>query len=235
MGAAVTRVAPGGRLRHVGAPQPPRGDRGLGRRPPHAARRRRRHRDLLPHRAIALNAVLDADIHVGETVAVFGQGVPGLLCAQLAARNGGDVAVVDGIRRRLELAQRLGARHAIDFTAERPAEAIKALTGGRGADVSIEISGAAAALNEAVRATAYSSRVVASGFIQGGADALLLGEEFHHNRIELTVLADLRPLAAARPPLGQAAPVADLHPPVRGGTRRDGAADLALLPGRAGR
>ena len=26
--------------------------------------------------AVALNAVLDADVHVGETVAVFGQGVP---------------------------------------------------------------------------------------------------------------------------------------------------------------
>jgi threonine dehydrogenase-like Zn-dependent dehydrogenase len=136
--------------------------------------------------AIALNAVLDADIHVGETVAIFGQGVPGLLCAQLAACNGGDVVVVDGIPRRLELARRLGARHAIDFTAEQPAGAIKALTGGRGADVSIEISGAAPALNEAVRATAYNSRVVASGFLQGGADALMLGEEFHHNRIELT-------------------------------------------------
>ena len=32
--------------------------------------------------AVALNAVLDADVHVGETVAVFGQGVPGLLATQ---------------------------------------------------------------------------------------------------------------------------------------------------------
>ena len=39
--------------------------------------------------AIALNGVLDADIHVGETVAVFGQGVPGLLCgAARAAQRG---------------------------------------------------------------------------------------------------------------------------------------------------
>lgn len=135
--------------------------------------------------AIALNAVLDADVHVGEDVAVFGQGVPGLLAAQLARVNGGDVIAVDGIAGRLELAAKLGARHTIDFTQTPAAEKIKELTDQRGADVSIEITGFASALNEAVRATAYNSRVVASGFFQGGADALFLGEEFHHNRIEL--------------------------------------------------
>ena len=45
--------------------------------------------------AVALNAVLDADVHVGETVAVFGQGVPGLIAAQLARLNGGTVVAVD--------------------------------------------------------------------------------------------------------------------------------------------
>ena len=135
--------------------------------------------------AIALNGVLDADIHVGEAVALFGQGVPGLLCGQLARLNGGDVLAVDGIPRRLELARELGALHAIDFTADDPATEIKALTGGRGADVSIEITGFATALHDAVRATAYNSRVIAAGFIQGGATALMLGEEFHHNRITI--------------------------------------------------
>jgi threonine dehydrogenase-like Zn-dependent dehydrogenase len=99
--------------------------------------------------AIALNAVLDADIHVGEAVALFGQGVPGLLCGQLARVNGGDVLAVDGIPRRLELARELGARHSIDFTAGDPATEIKALTGGRGADVSIEMTGFATALHDA--------------------------------------------------------------------------------------
>jgi 2-desacetyl-2-hydroxyethyl bacteriochlorophyllide A dehydrogenase len=135
--------------------------------------------------AIALNAVLDADVHVGELVAVFGQGVPGLIATQLAALNGGTVVAVDGIPRRIELARAVGAAHVVDFTHDRPGEAIKELTGGRGADVTIEISGSYEALHEAIRATAYGSRVVAAGFFQGGAAALPLGEEFHHNRIEL--------------------------------------------------
>lgn len=136
--------------------------------------------------AIALNAVLDADIHVGETVAVFGQGTPGLIAGQLARLNGGTVVAVDAIDRRLKLAQRLGAAHTCNATeSPTPAERIKQLTGGRGADVSIEISGHYGALHEAIRATAHSSRVVASGFFQGAGTALALGEEFHHNRISV--------------------------------------------------
>ena len=50
--------------------------------------------------AIGLNVVLDADIHVGETVAVFGLGVPGQIVAQLARLNGAAVIGVDGISAR---------------------------------------------------------------------------------------------------------------------------------------
>ncbi len=135
--------------------------------------------------AIALNAVLDADIHLGEWVAVFGQGVPGLLVGQMARLSGATVVAVDRMPRRLELAKRLGAAHVVDFAEEDPAERIKELTGGRGADVSIEISGAYRALHSAIRSTAYNSRVVACGFFQGEASGLSLGEEFHHNRIDL--------------------------------------------------
>jgi len=135
--------------------------------------------------AVALNAVLDAHIQLGEVVAVFGQGVPGLIATQLAALSGATVVAVESIPRRLELAGALGATHLVDVTREQPGEAIKGLTGGKGADVSIELSGSYQALHEAVRATAYNSRVVASGFYQGEGAALRLGEEFHHNRIEL--------------------------------------------------
>ncbi len=64
--------------------------------------------------AIAMNAVLDADIHVGETVVVFGAGVPGQIVAQLARLNGAQVTVVDPIAFRRELAQRLGAHAVLD-------------------------------------------------------------------------------------------------------------------------
>ena len=136
--------------------------------------------------AIALNAVLDADIHLGETVVVFGGGVPGQIVSQLAALSGARVVLVDLLADRRELAERLGAFCAIDPAAEPVAERVRALTDGRGADVVIEMSGSYQALHEAIRTVAYSSRVVVSGFFQGGADPVRLGEEFHHNRVQIT-------------------------------------------------
>jgi threonine dehydrogenase-like Zn-dependent dehydrogenase len=135
--------------------------------------------------AIALNAVLDADVHVGEEVVVFGAGVPGQITAQLARLNGGRVTVVDPVAARRALAVRLGAERALDPAADDVAAVVRTETANRGADVVIEISGQYAALQDAVRTAAYSSRVVAAGFFQGPGAPLRLGEEFHHNRISI--------------------------------------------------
>jgi 2-desacetyl-2-hydroxyethyl bacteriochlorophyllide A dehydrogenase len=133
--------------------------------------------------AIALNAVLSAGVHLGETVAVFGQGVLGLLVTRLVTLNGGAVVAVDTMAARREAALRHGAVAAIGPAGA--AEEIRHRTGGRGADTAIEISGAYPALHEAIRAVAPGARVVASGFYQGDGVGLRLGEEFHHNRVQL--------------------------------------------------
>ncbi|MDQ4137665.1 MAG: zinc-binding alcohol dehydrogenase, partial [Actinomycetota bacterium] len=125
------------------------------------------------------------DLHVGETVAVFGLGVPGQLVAQLARLNGARVIAVDGIAARRQLATRLGADLVLDVAAGSAAETIRDLTDDRGADVAIEITGNVRALHEAIRSVAYNSRVVVAGFSQGDAMGLRLGEEFHHNRVQL--------------------------------------------------
>jgi 2-desacetyl-2-hydroxyethyl bacteriochlorophyllide A dehydrogenase len=135
--------------------------------------------------AIALNVVLDADIHVGETVVVFGLGVPGQIAAQLARLNGARVIAVDGIASRRELALKLGADHVLDPANGSAAETIREMTDGRGADTALEITGNYRALHEAIRAVAYSSRVCAAGFMQGDGKGLYLGEEFHHNRVQV--------------------------------------------------
>ncbi len=135
--------------------------------------------------AISLNAILDADIHVGETVVVFGAGVPGQIVAQLARLNGAHVISVDLIEGRRDLARRLGASSTLDPRDGDVAEQVRALTDGRGADVVIEMSGSYHALHEAIRCAAYSSRVVVGGFFQGEATPVRLGEEFHHNRIQI--------------------------------------------------
>lgn len=131
--------------------------------------------------AIALNGILDAQINVGEVVAVFGAGVVGLICCALARLSGATVIAVDVRERRLERAR----PYADLLVSSDPALQIKRYTRNRGADVVIEATGSDVALNEAIRSVAYSARVVSLGFYQNNAQGLYLGEEFHHNRISI--------------------------------------------------
>jgi len=135
--------------------------------------------------SIGLNAVLAADVRLGERVAIFGQGVIGLLATRLATLSGGKVFAVDTVAGRLEKAEQFGAVETIDALSEGGAGAhIRELTGG-GVDSAIELSGTDRALHEAVRCVVVEGLVAASGFYQGGAANLRLGEEFHHNRVRI--------------------------------------------------
>jgi 2-desacetyl-2-hydroxyethyl bacteriochlorophyllide A dehydrogenase len=131
--------------------------------------------------AIALNGILDAQINVGEVVAIFGAGVVGLICCALARLSGATVVAVDVSAKRLEHAH----AYADVLVREDAAVQIKKLTNNRGADVVIEATGSDVALNEAIRSVVYSSRVVSLGFYQNNAQGLYLGEEFHHNRVSI--------------------------------------------------
>ncbi|MER7868618.1 zinc-binding alcohol dehydrogenase [Streptomyces cellulosae] len=135
--------------------------------------------------AIAYNAVLAGDIHLGEDVAVFGQGVIGLLTTRLAQLSGARVTAVDALDGRLGTARRYGAHTTLNARTDQVAERVREATGGLGADLAIEISGAYPALHEALRSVAVGGRVVASGFYQGDGIGLRLGDEFHHNRVQL--------------------------------------------------
>ncbi len=135
--------------------------------------------------AVALNGIHDARIRLGDLVVVFGLGVPGQIVVQAARASGATVIGVDPLENRRALAATLGAHRVFDPNEGSIADIIKGETGGRGADICIEVSGAPLALAEAIRTVAYSSRVVAMGFFQGETRGLHLGDEFHHNRIEL--------------------------------------------------
>jgi 2-desacetyl-2-hydroxyethyl bacteriochlorophyllide A dehydrogenase len=133
--------------------------------------------------AIALNAVIAADLRLGDRVAIFGQGVIGLLATRLAVLSGAEVVAVDGFDQRLAVARDLGATTVL--RASGAGAAVRELTAGRGTDAAIEISGSDRALHEAIRSVVVEGTVVASGFYQGGAAHLRLGEEFHHNRVRV--------------------------------------------------
>jgi 2-desacetyl-2-hydroxyethyl bacteriochlorophyllide A dehydrogenase len=135
--------------------------------------------------AVALNAVLAASVALGDRVAVYGQGVIGLIATRLAVLSGAEVVAVDAVPARLERALGLGAVHTVDARVEGGAGAVVRRWSGGGVDSAIELSGVVPALHQAVRSVVVDGTVVASGFYQGGAVNLRLGEEFHHNRVRI--------------------------------------------------
>jgi 2-desacetyl-2-hydroxyethyl bacteriochlorophyllide A dehydrogenase len=135
---------------------------------------------------VALQAVHDAQIKLGDRVAIFGMGVIGLLAVQLARLDGALwIDAVDPLPGRRALAEQFGADRALDPAAGDVALAIKTASPQRGADVAIELSGNDTALHEAIRSVRMAGTVVAGGFYQDGSVSLRLGEEWHHNRVTL--------------------------------------------------
>jgi 2-desacetyl-2-hydroxyethyl bacteriochlorophyllide A dehydrogenase len=135
--------------------------------------------------SVALVAVHDARIKVGDAVVVSGAGVIGQLVAQLARLNGADpVVVVEPHAQRRELALQLGAAEALDPSAgDQPVGyQVRRALGDRGADVAIETSGTYPGLHGAIASVGVGGTVVSAGYYQGGAADLRLGEEWHHNR-----------------------------------------------------
>lgn len=84
----------------------------------------------------------NANIQIGDTVAVFAQGPIGL-CAAAGARLKGasQIIVVDGVDTRLQISKRIGADEVINFKSQDPVKEIMHLTKGRGVDVAIEALG----------------------------------------------------------------------------------------------
>ena len=132
---------------------------------------------------VAIVAVRDGNVRIGDAVAVFGLGAIGLMTVQIAARSGATTVIaVDPIAGRRARALALGADLAVDPDAEDAGLRIKRATGNHGVDVAIETSGNAAALHQAIRAIRQCGTIVHVPYGPKNASALQLDEEFHVNR-----------------------------------------------------
>jgi threonine dehydrogenase-like Zn-dependent dehydrogenase len=115
----------------------------------------------------ALHGVERADVAFGDTVLVLGSGPVGLSSIILARMRGAAAVLCVGApATRLETARAVGAAAVLDFTQHPAAERhdwVLAHTGGRGADVTIEATGAPAAVIDAMRHTRDAGRVAILG------------------------------------------------------------------------
>ena len=152
---------------------------------------------FLPNLETAVNFLLDGGPRIDERVAVYGQGVVGLLTTALLDRCPLDSLVTaDLYEHRRRLSEALGADRSVDPDRTDPAEALREHAGteagpepisddDRRADLTYELSGNPEALNDAVETTGYHGRVVIGSWYGVKQATLDLGGRFHRSRIRL--------------------------------------------------
>jgi threonine dehydrogenase-like Zn-dependent dehydrogenase len=125
--------------------------------------------------ACAVNAVELAAPALADDVVILGAGFMGNLVQKLVALKGPrHVIVADPRPDALERAARLGATRTVNVLGESIAEAVRAETGGVGADVAFEVTGAQSALLSLGEVTRMSGKVTIVGYHQGGMRELPL-------------------------------------------------------------
>jgi S-(hydroxymethyl)mycothiol dehydrogenase len=109
-------------------------------------------------------AMFTGNVGLGDSVAVFGCG--GVGCAAIAGARLAGATIIIAVDRdpgKFESATTLGATHTVDAGTTDPVEAVRALTGGNGADVCIEAVG-----HPAVMEQAFYARDLAGTLVQVG-------------------------------------------------------------------
>ena len=144
---------------------------------------------FLPFMETAITLLLDGQPSMGEQVAVFGQGVVGLLVTALLGRIPlSRLLTLDLHTIRRRTSEQLGAHRSVDPN-ETPIEEILAFLQGagdyQGADLTFELSGSPAALDQAIAVTGYSGRVVIGSWYGSKEVTIHPGGSFHRSRIKI--------------------------------------------------
>jgi 2-desacetyl-2-hydroxyethyl bacteriochlorophyllide A dehydrogenase len=146
---------------------------------------------FLPNMETAVSFLMDGRPLVGEKVAVFGQGIVGLLTTALLARMPlSELVTIDKYPLRREASLALGAHLSLDPEAQETIDELmpspdEQQRGNSGFDLTYELSGNPAALDQAIAVTGFDGRVVIGSWYGRKRADLNLGGRFHRSRIQL--------------------------------------------------
>lgn len=145
---------------------------------------------LMPNMETAINFLLDGQPLIGERVVVFGQGIVGLLTTALLSRLPlTSLITLDRFPLRREKSIALGAHASLDPEAAQAEDELEALLGENdddgGADLTFELSGNPAALEQSIACTGFDGRIVVGSWYGQKRCDLNLGGHFHRSRIRL--------------------------------------------------
>ena len=137
----------------------------------------------------ALHAVDIARVRLGESVVVLGVGPVGQSMVALASLSGaGEIVAIGAPQDRLDYARRMGATMSLglDLPPEERLSSVRAVTGGRGADVVLEATGSPDAVSQALDLVRDGGRVVIAGhYTDNGAVTIHPHWQLNRKHVEL--------------------------------------------------
>ena len=124
----------------------------------------------------AVHCTLKEPVH-GKSVAIYGDGPIGLFSVGVARACGAtDIFLVGIDEFRLNIGKKMGADYCINALKEKSVQVIREKTGGIGADVVMEMSGAESAMNDAIDALRFGGRFCFFGIFKEDAVATPLNK-----------------------------------------------------------
>jgi threonine dehydrogenase-like Zn-dependent dehydrogenase len=138
---------------------------------------------FLPNMETAVNFVMDGHPLIGERVAVFGQGIVGLLTTALLAKFPlKDLLTLDLYSNRRAASVDAGATQSFD---PGSATTLSQVRDENGIDLAYELSGSPKSLDQALAVTGFAGRVVVGSWYGQKRVSLDLGGHFHRSRIQI--------------------------------------------------
>jgi len=136
--------------------------------------------------SMGLGGVRKLALEIGESAMVMGLGLLGMFAVQFCHLNGAyPVIAADLNPERRALALQLGADYALDPSCPDFTETVKRITGGKGVNGCVEVTGSSAAIHQALDCAAWMGRIALLGCTRVSDSSIDYYSQVHKPGIQL--------------------------------------------------
>lgn len=144
--------------------------------------------------ACAINGISKADVSLGDSVVIIGDGPLGIINMQLAKLRGALKVIVSGHHaERLHLAKQLGADHVINAKEMDPVKEVKDITEGKGVDSVLIVASNKSAVEQSLQMVDRGGSIVIFAGIYPQTYISIDPNFIHYNEIRLIGSIDFTP------------------------------------------
>lgn len=136
--------------------------------------------------SMGLGGVRKLELELGESAMIMGQGLLGIFSTQFCRLSGANPVIAADLNEdRRNLALQLGADYAFDPSDKDFVEKVKEVTKGKGVNACVEVTGIAAAMNQALDCASWQGRISLLGCTRVSDSVVDYYQQVHRPGIKL--------------------------------------------------